>query len=264
LTVPQTKQLRAFALLFIDIAVSILFYRYLKRRFERSAMAAEPRPHSAPLPVVRRLPAYLWLLRKLQAAGREWVSGTHLGAELELEPIQVRKDLSFTGVVGRPRVGFNVCEAIASIEAFLNWNNTRDAVVVGAGHLGAALLGYQGFHFHGLELVAGFDTNPARLGTIHGKPVLPMSQLASLVKRLHVRMAILTVPADQAQQATDELVHAGIGAIWNFTPVRLRVPDQVVVHDEDLAAGLAVLSIKLVEADRARLGPPRRADGDPA
>jgi redox-sensing transcriptional repressor len=214
-------------------------------------MSQATKSMSVPLPVVRRLPAYLFLLRKLQEGGREWVSGTHLADDLKLEPIQVRKDLSFTGAVGRARVGFNVAETIAAIEQLLNWNNTRDAIVVGAGHLGGALLGYQGFHMHGLELIAGFDPNPAKQGEVNGKSVLPMEKMADLVDRLHVRMAILTVPAEAAQQAADELVAAGIEAIWNFTPVKLRVPDNVVVQREDLASGLAVLSVMLAEADRA-------------
>lgn len=207
----------------------------------------------APLPVVRRLPAYLWLLRKLRAAGRTHVSGTHIAQDLNLEPIQVRKDLAYTGVVGRPRVGFEVAESIARIEAFLNWNNTRDAVVVGTGRLGGALLGYEGFLAYGLSVVAGFDSDPARVGTeIHGKPVMPLDRLEDLVRRLNIRMAILTVPAEAAQVATDRLVAAGIEAIWNFTPVKLQVPPHVVVQREDLAAGLAVLSVMLAEAHGAR------------
>ncbi len=212
-----------------------------------------PLDRSAPLPVVRRLPAYLYLLRKLQGTGWKTVSGTHLATELKLESIQVRKDLAYTGLVGRPRVGFDVAESIERIEAFLNWNNTRDAVVVGVGHLGSALLSYDGFHLHGLCLVAGFDVSPARVGTeVAGKPVMAMDRLADLAGRLHVRMAILTVPAEAAQEAAEALVAAGIQAIWNFTPVKLRVPDHVVVQREDLAAGLAVLSVMLAQADAGR------------
>jgi redox-sensing transcriptional repressor len=205
--------------------------------------------HSAPLPSVRRLPGYLRLLYELQARGRDVVSCTHIADELGLVSVQVRKDLSITGVVGKPKVGYQIPQLIAAIETFLGWRNTKDAVLAGAGSLGAALLGYEGFREFGLNVLAGFDSDPGKVGTqIHGKEILPMEKLAKLVKRMHILIGILTVPAAAAQEVADVMVAAGVRAIWNYTSEQLRVPDTVIVEDVKLAASLAVLSSRLANS----------------
>jgi redox-sensing transcriptional repressor len=203
-------------------------------------------PKMGRLPTIRRLPAYLHLLRRLQADGWASVSGTFLAEQLGLEAIQVRKDLTITGIAGRPRIGFDVPALIAAIEAFLGWDNTTEAVLVGVGHLGSALLGYSEFARHGLSIVAAFDTDPAKVGqTVQGKPVYAMAKLGDLVRRLHIRIGILAVPAEHADDAAAALVDAGVAAIWNFTPTTLTVPGHVIVQHEDLSSGLAVLSRKV-------------------
>jgi redox-sensing transcriptional repressor len=195
------------------------------------------------------MPSYLRELRRLQAEGRENVSATYLARELNMQPIVVRKDLASSGAVGTPRVGFDVDELIDAIEDFLGWKNTADAFLVGVGSLGTALLGYKGFGNHGLKIVAAFDTDPGKIGTeIHGKPVLKLDRLPQLARRMHVNMGVLTVPAEAAQEVTDLMVGGGMRAIWNFTPVKLDVPPGVVTQSEDLASGLAVLSVKLAQA----------------
>lgn len=199
-----------------------------------------------PEPTLRRLPLYLHLLRKLEAMGRPAVSSSHLGEELGLDPTQVRKDLEATGIVGRPRVGYEVGELARAIETALGWNNVRQAFLVGAGNLGQALLGYGRFREAGLDIVAAFDTDSLKIGTeFHGKQVLPITKLANLAKRMHVMVGILTVPAEAAQATADALIAAGILAIWNFTPVRLHVPEHVIVQNEDIYSGLATLTQKL-------------------
>jgi redox-sensing transcriptional repressor len=209
----------------------------------------ENKTHSAPLPSVRRLPSYLRLLYELQARGRDVVSCTHIADELGLVSVQVRKDLSITGIVGKPKVGYQIPELIVAIETFLGWRNTKDAVLVGAGSLGAALLGYEGFKEFGLNVLVGFDSDPAKVGTqIHGKEIFPMEKLPNLVKRIHVLIGILAVPACVAQEVADLMVEAGIRAIWNYTSMSLRVPDTVVVEDVKLAASLAVLSSRLADS----------------
>lgn len=196
------------------------------------------------LPSVRRLPLYLRLLREHQARGRAVISSAHLAAELDIVQIQVKKDLEITGITGKPGVGFQVDELIAAIEAYLGWNNATDAVVVGAGHLGQALMGYAGFKNYGLNIVAAFDREASLWDrTLKGVPVLPMDRLEDLLGRLHVHLAVLSVPAVAAQSISDRLVAAGIKGIWNFTPVKLVVPGGVIVRSEDLAAGLAELSL---------------------
>jgi redox-sensing transcriptional repressor len=195
---------------------------------------------------IRRLPAYLRLLRHVHAEGWETVSGTYLAEQLGLDGVQVRKDLASTGFAGKPRVGFVVAGLIDAIERHLGWNNTTEAVLVGAGSLGTALLGYTGFEPHGLRIVAAFDADETKVGDeVHGRDVFPLSKAANLVRRLHIQLGIITVPAEAAQAVADLLVGAGIRAIWNFTPTALNVPPGIIVQHEDLSSGLAVLSRQL-------------------
>lgn len=197
------------------------------------------------LATVKRLPSYLYMLRQLEEAGREVVSSTHLAEKLKLESIQVRKDLAVTGITGKPKVGYHVPSLIRAIEEFLGWDNDTDAFLVGAGNLGSAILGYGGFIRHGLNIAAAFDVDENKIGrTIRGKEVFPLDKLANLANRMRVHMGIITVPADAAQDVADRMVAAGIFAIWNFSPTTLEVPEDVVVQNEDLASGLAILSVR--------------------
>lgn len=206
---------------------------------------------------VKRLPSYLQLLRVLQAEGQEYVSGTVLASVHHLEPVIVRKDLAITGITGTPRVGFRVTELINAIERFLGWDNQTKAVLVGVGSLGTALLGYRGFENYGLLIVAAFDADPKKIGKwVHGCKVQSMNQLAGFVRRGEIRLGVLTVPAEAARQAADLMIQAGIRGIWNFTPVKLQVPDTVVAQKEDLAEGLAVLSHRLHHLLAVRALPP--------
>ncbi len=201
------------------------------------------------LPSIRRLPLYLEILYGLRRQGRDVVSSSLLARELEVEQIQVKKDLEITGITGTPGVGYNLPALVEAIETFLNWNNTTDAVLVGAGRLGGALLDYPGFLERGLRVIAAFDADPARQGPrVGGVEVYPLEKLEKLVRRLHVHLAILTVPAEAAQETAERLVAAGVLAIWNFTPTKLRLPEGIIVQREDLAAGLAELSVKLKAA----------------
>lgn len=203
-------------------------------------MNTPPLVHT-PVPTLRRLPAYHHYLIQLRQAGRPVVSCTHIAEDLKLYPTQVRKDLAATGIVGRPKVGYDVGELIAAIETFLGWNDTRSAFLVGVGGLGSALIGYPGFAQQGFDIVAGFDVDPKKVGSsLHGKRVLPIEKLPGLARRMHVHLGINAVPASAAQATADLMVEGGIKAIWNFAPVGLKVPDGVVVHNEDLASSLAV------------------------
>lgn len=199
-----------------------------------------------PIPSVRRLPLYLRLLRELRAEGREAVSCTQISESLDQGTVQVRKDLAITGIVGRPKVGYQIPELIDAIETFLGWKNTRDAFLVGAGSLGHALLGYEGFNDNGLNIVAAFDADPAKIGTrIHDKEVLAWDTFHDLAQRMHILIGVLTVPADVAQEVTNAMVLAGVRAIWNYTPAKLEVPPSIVVEDVRLSSSLAMLSSRL-------------------
>lgn len=212
-------------------------------------MKMEPVPE----PTLRRLPRYYHLLRRLQENGQEIVSATMMAEELGIHHTQVRKDLAATGSVGKPKVGHRVDDLILSIERFLNWNNSSDAFLVGAGNLGLALLGYQGFEKAGIKIVAAFDANPAKVGQQHqGVTVLPTEKFEDLAKRMHISIGIIAVPEAKAQEIANMMVRSGIQAIWNFAPLTLDLPQSMIVENVELYSSLAIISRKLAERHRSQ------------
>jgi len=200
------------------------------------------------VPSIRRLPSYLHLIRQAESEGCEFISGTLIAKELHLEPIQVRKDLAITGIVGKPKRGYPVGQLIAAIEHFLDWDNKKNAVIIGAGNLATALTGYQQFKAHGLNFVGAFDTSPDKIGKqIHGVTIYHMDELAEQAKKHGATIAVLTVPSEFAQESADCVVKAGIKAIWNFTNRKLKLPDDVVCQREDLTSGYAILCVMMNE-----------------
>jgi redox-sensing transcriptional repressor len=199
-----------------------------------------------PEPSLRRLPRYHRYLMDVRAQGRASVSCSLIGRDLKLCPVQVRKDLQFTGIVGRPKVGYPVPELLATLEKFLGWDSVSKAVLVGAGSLGTALLGYEQFSQHGLKIIAAFDKDSQKVGRlIHGKAILPLETLPLVAQRQGIHTGIITTPAGAAQQVADLMIQSGIEAIWNFAPVTLDVPNTIIVHNEDLYSSLAALTCKL-------------------
>ena len=200
-------------------------------------------PAVLPLPTIRRYPIYLRCIRELIAAGELHISSAVVAERLGLDPVLARKDLAMAGVPGKPRRGYPALALQDAINKALGWDSTTDAVLVGIGSLGNALLGYRGFEEHNLSIAVAFDANPGLMGlTFHGVKVRPMEDLPRLVRRLAIKLGILTVPSAAAQACADQLVAAGICGIWNFTSVQLDVPDKVVVQNVDLAQSLPVLS----------------------
>lgn len=199
-----------------------------------------------PLPSVRRFPSYLRILMQRRDAGERHISATELARELDLTPIQVRKDLASTGIEGRPKIGFAIEGLIVAITHSLGWDNAAEALIVGAGNLGSALAAYDGFSAYGLRIAALFDKDPEKIGRKVGSlTILPVDTINQYIKSHRVTIAVIAVPANQAQAAADMLVKCGIRGIWNFAPKNLRVPDDVVMQRTDLAASFAVLSIML-------------------
>jgi redox-sensing transcriptional repressor len=197
------------------------------------------------IPTIKRFPSYLRLLRQYKEDGQIWISATILAAELGLTAIQVRKDMAGTGVEGKPKVGFEINALIAAITKNLGWDNTTDAVLIGAGHLGVALSRYDGFGTYGLKIVAAFEKDPNKVGLPIGRTfVLPMESLKKYIKDHSINIAVITVPAEAAQDVADQLVDAGIKAIWNFAPKDLKLPPDIVIQRTDLATSFAVLSAK--------------------
>lgn len=195
---------------------------------------------------LRRLPAYYHFLRALRECGRDVVSCSHIGSALRLDPTQVRKDLEATGIVGRPKVGYELNALLEAIVTFLGWNNHKDAFLVGVGHMGSALLGYEQMATCGINILAGFDSDPTKIGSdVNGKKVFGLDKLPDLVERMKVHLGIITVPAPAAQSVADLLVESGVRAIWNFAPVSLQVPPGIIVQNEDFYPGLAVLSSRI-------------------
>lgn len=206
---------------------------------------------AAPLPTIRRIPRYLNVLEEFYAKEVEYISATDIADSLNLKPIQVRKDMAFTGIVGKPKVGYKTKELIHAIRVFLGWDSATDAFLIGAGALGTALLGYQGFSDRGLQIVAAFDTDSDKIGKkIHNTEVFPMDRMPELADRMQVHIGVLTVPAASAQESAEALYRAGITGIWNFSPAEIQVPEDVIVQREDLSAGLAVLSVRMNEREQ--------------
>ena len=201
-----------------------------------------------PEATLRRLPRYLHLLNRLKDEGVNDVSSTTIATEMGLDPTLVRKDIEYTEIKGKPKTGFNVTDLIREIREFLNWNNSTDAFLVGAGSLGTAMLGYAGFKKYGLNFLAAFDNDITKIGsTIHGVQVFPIAKLPELILRMHINIGVLTVPAFVAQNVADLMVEGGIKAIWNFAPIQIKVPENIVVENAQLTQSLAVISRKLRE-----------------
>lgn len=201
-----------------------------------------------PLLTLKRLPKYLEALYRFKRAGLKMVSATKIAVFTDVHMTQVRKDLSYTGVVGVPKVGHKIDPLITAIEDCLNWNDVSSCFLVGVGHLGKALMGFQELHKKGLRIIAAFDANPALAGTYYqGIQIHSMEKFTNLISRLHVHIGILTVPAEVAQEVADQMVANGVIAIWNFTPAKLNLPDDIIIENVDMSSSLAVLSRRVAE-----------------
>lgn len=195
-----------------------------------------------------RLPVYLSYLKSRPADGSRHISATAIAEALHLNHVVVRKDLGAVSGSGKPKVGYVREELIRELESFLGYDNTEDAVLVGAGKLGKALLSYEGFRNYGLNIVAAFDTDPLTVNTESGgKRILPMEKLPDLCRRMGIRIGIITAPGSSAQAVCSLLIESGVLAVWNFSTAHLDVPDGILVQNEDMAVSLAILSNHLKE-----------------
>ena len=195
--------------------------------------------------VLKRLPSYVAYLRTLSDSASPYISATALANALGMGEVQVRKDLAMVSDGGRPKIGYLRESLIEDIEQFLGYDNTTDAVLIGAGKLGQALLDYKGFQEYGLNVLAAFDINPERESAESGKPILHIDKLEQFCRAHKVLMGIITVPDHHAQEVCDKLIGCGIKAIWNFAPTHLDVPANILVQNQNMATSLAVLSMHL-------------------
>lgn len=199
-----------------------------------------------PVQSVRRMPIYLQYLKEAGFAEDSFISASVIAAELGMLPIQVRKDIAMTGIKGKPKLGFLCAELIRAIEFFLGWDNCEPAVLVGAGNLGMAILNFEKFREAGINITGVFDDNTIKIGRkVRDIEIQPVKMLQSFVGKNFIRIGILTVPPSDAQEIATLMTSSGIKAIWNFVPVHLLVPDDVVVENVRLASSLAVLTSKL-------------------
>ena len=196
--------------------------------------------YSIPKATLGRLPQYLEYLRSLPEI-RRTISATAIAKALSLGDVQVRKDLASVCGAGKPKIGYETDKLITDIESHLGYERLTNAVLVGAGKLGRALLDYDGFEEYGVKIVAGFDCNETVL-TKGTKDILPIRDIEVYCREHDVKLGIITVGQGSAQDVCDKLVESGIKAIWNFAPVTLKVPNGVLLRQENLALSLAYLN----------------------
>ncbi|MBQ3181263.1 MAG: redox-sensing transcriptional repressor Rex [Clostridia bacterium] len=188
---------------------------------------------------LKRLPMYMSYLKTIEEVS-EYISSSAVAKALDLNDVQVRKDLAAVcKTAGIPKRGFLLRDLIDGISDFLGYEERTDAILVGAGNLGMALMSYKGFERYGIKIVAAFDT---RSEVIDNVKIFDISKLAEKCKKLKVKIGIITVPATEAQGVCDLLVESGIMGIWNFSPVHLKAPEDILVQNENMASSLAVLS----------------------
>ena len=199
-----------------------------------------------PEPTLRRLPWYLSNVKLLRKKGERFVSSTQISKEINIDASQIAKDLSHVNISGRTRVGYEIDTLIAVLEDFLGFTNIHKAFLFGVGSLGGALLRDSGLNHFGLEIVAAFDVNPDLVGTtLNGIPIYHSNDFEKKMREYDVNIGVLTVPIEIAQTITDTMVAGGIKAVWNFTPFRIRVPEDIVVQNTSLYAHLAVMFNRL-------------------
>ena len=196
---------------------------------------------------LRRLPVYLNYLKQLPEEQVN-ISATAIATALRYGDVQVRKDLGAVSGAGKPKVGYNRVELIETLERFLGYREVKKAVLVGAGKLGEALMGYGGFRDYGLDIVAAFDNR--NFGEeVSGKMIYNITELKDFCQKENIKIGVITVPHFTAQQVADLMYESEIKAIWNFAPIHLNLPSDILVHDENMAASLALLTKQLEDKE---------------
>ena len=199
-----------------------------------------------PEPTLRRLPWYLAFVKLMKGKGEAFISSTQIAKEINVDPSQVAKDLSFVNISGKTRVGYDINALVDVLEDFLGFTSQHKAFLFGVGSLGASLLHDTGLSQYGLEIVAGFDVREGLGGSmINGIPVFHMDDFPAKQKEYGATIGVITVPVEKAQEVTDRIIEGGIKALWNFTPFRIRVPEHIVVQNTSMYAHLAVMFNRL-------------------
>ncbi len=199
-----------------------------------------------PEPTLRRLPWYLAYVSLLHANGVEYVSSTQISKELSVDASQIAKDLSFLNIKGKTRIGYEVTSLERELQDFLGFKKGHNAVLIGVGSLGAALIQDSGLSRYGLNIVAGFDINPTIVGSsICNVPIYDINELETRRKQYSAEIGIVAVPVDKAQEVADSMIASGIKALWNFTPFRIRAGEGIVIQNTSIYSHLAVMYNRL-------------------
>lgn len=199
-----------------------------------------------PEPTLRRLPWYLAYLEILHSNNVESVSSTQISRALSVDASQIAKDISFLNVKGKTRIGYDVPDLIKALSDFLGFTRSHKAYVIGCGSLGKALIRDSGLSNYGLEIVAGFDVNEKVIKRKDlGVPIYHIEKIYEVMGKTPASIGILTVPAQSAQESADIAIGAGVKAIWNFTPYRVKVAEGVVMANTSIYAHLALIFNRL-------------------
>ena len=206
------------------------------------------------LPSLKRLPKYYSIVCEYYKEGREYVKSLEIAKKLDIDETQVRKDIALLNYAGKPKVGFNTYELKKELEEFLDLNNMKDSFLIGTGNLGLAIAKYNGFEKYGLNITALFDTDPHKIGLRVGdKEIFHVSKFPDLAKRMQIKLIIIAVPGQEAQNIADIAINAGVKAIWNFAPENIEVPKDVLVINQDLATDYMVLWLQLLNKNSSIL-----------
>lgn len=196
---------------------------------------------------LKRISIYIQYLEKEKEKNRQFISTPIMASDLGYSEISIKKDLNqVLTIKGKPKIGHNIDSLIKELKSYLGYDNTTTAVLVGAGKLGRALLGYKGFKKDNVEIAVAFDKDPELIGQeINGIKIVDIEKLESLCSRLQIHIGIITTNEENSQEICDRLVKSGIKAIWNFAPINLKVPSDVIIQNENLVSNLVILSKKL-------------------
>lgn len=200
---------------------------------------------SIPKSTLGRIPVYIQYLKEVSEDGISTISATKIARGLSLGEVQVRKDLALISGHGKPKIGYEKIKLMQDLESHLGYENSTNAVLIGAGKLGRALLDFGGFEEFGVRIIAGFDCNDTALNISKTKSVLPIKDIEKYCTDNNVKIGIITVGQGSAQEVCDRLIKCGIKAIWNFAPCALAVPEDVILKQENLALSLAHLNAQI-------------------
>ena len=204
-----------------------------------------------PEPTLRRLPWYLAYVSLLHSQKVEFVSSTLIAKEIKVDASQIAKDLSFLNIKGKTRIGYEVKTLVNELADFLGFRESHNAFMVGVGSLGGALIHDSGLSQYGLNIIAGFDVKEDVVGTnICGVPILNMNEMCQLQKATGTEIGILAVPVEHAQEAADSMIACGLKAIWNFTPYRIKAPENIVIQNTSIYAHLALIYNRMQECEK--------------